>query len=468
VHAQLSTRTKLFCGCRVSFGAAPNSNTCPVCTGQPGALPVLNESALKLAVRAAIAFEAEVASETHFDRKNYFYCDLPKNYQTSQYDHPFCAGGGVELSSGSFIRLNRIHMEEDAGKTMHTDAGSLVDLNRTGVPLIESVTEADLSSPEDAHEYLTRFREVLQFAGVSSADMEKGELRCDVNISVRPEGEEGLRTKVEVKNLNSFRHVQSSLLHEIPRQITAYEEEGRSAIQQETRLYDPEREETRMMRIKEGESDYRYFPCPDLPELTISEELVEGQRALLPELPAARRARYTLELGLSDYDAGVLTSSRATADYFEEAAAACGDAKAASNWISNELLRALGDEEVTASSLDELSLPPSGLAEIIQRSAAGELHSKAAKEVLRECLKTGASVGEVISQLGFDEVVDAGELEGWCREALAANPQVAEEVRAGKDKALGACIGPVMKAARGKADPKQIMVLLKALIEAGS
>ena len=468
VHAQLSTKTKLFCGCRVSFGAAPNSNTCPVCTGQPGALPVLNENALLLAVRAAVAFGAVVARQTHFDRKNYFYCDLPKNYQTSQYDHPFCAGGGVELSNGNFIRLNRIHMEEDAGKTMHTDAGSLVDLNRTGVPLIESVTEADLSSPEDAHEYLTRFREVLQFAGVSSADMEKGELRCDVNISVRPEGEEGLRTKVEVKNLNSFRHVHSSLLHEIPRQITAYEEEGEGAIQQETRLYDPERDETRMMRIKEGESDYRYFPCPDLPELTISEELVDEQRALLPELPSARRARYVLELGLSEYDAGVLVSSRATADYFEEAAAACGDAKAASNWISNELLRALGDEEITASSLDELSLPPSGLAEIIQRSAAGELHSKAAKEVLRECLKTGASVGEVISQLGFDEVIDAGELEGWCREALAANPQVAEEVRAGKDKALGACIGPVMKAARGKADPKQIMVLLKALIEADS
>jgi len=468
VHAQLSTKTKLFCGCLVSFGAAPNSNTCAVCTGQPGALPVLNESALLLAVRAAVAFGATVARETHFDRKNYFYCDLPKNYQTSQYDHPFCAGGGVELSNGSFIRLNRIHMEEDAGKTMHTDAGSLVDLNRTGVPLIESVTEADLSSPEDAHEYLTRFREVLQFAGVSSADMEKGELRCDVNISVRPEGEEGLRTKVEVKNLNSFRHVLSSLLHEIPRQITAYESEGGGAIQQETRLYDPELDETRMMRIKEGESDYRYFPCPDLPELTITEELVDGQRALLPELPSARRARYVLELGLSEYDAGVLVSSRATADYFEEAATACGDAKAASNWISNELLRALGDEEIAASSLAELSLSPSGLAEIIQRSAAGELHSKAAKEVLRECLKTGASVSETISQLGFDEVVDAGELESWCREALAANPQVAEEVRAGKDKALGACIGPVMKAARGKADPKQITAILKALIEADS
>ena len=468
MHAQLSTATKLFCGCRVSFGAAPNSNTCPVCTGQPGALPVLNESALQLAVRAGIAFEAEIAKETHFDRKNYFYCDLPKNYQTSQYDHPFCTGGGVQLSSGSFIRLNRIHMEEDAGKTMHTNEGSLVDLNRTGVPLIESVTEADLCSPEDAYEYLTRFREVLQFAGVSSADMEKGELRCDVNISVRPEGEEGLRTKVEVKNLNSFRHVQSSLLHEIERQINAYEGEGEDAIQQETRLYDPELEETRMMRVKEGESDYRYFPCPDLPALTIKEELIQEQRQLLPELPAARRARYALELGLSEYDAGVLTGSRPTSDYFEEAASACGDPKAASNWISNELLRALGDDEISASSLAELKLPPQGLAEIIKKTSAGELHSKAAKEVLRECLKNGLSVEEAIKELGFDEVIDTTTLEAWCRDALSANPEVAEEVREGKDKALGACIGPVMKAAGGKADPKQIREILKALIEAES
>jgi len=429
---------------------------------------VLNESALQLAVRAGIAFDGEIAKETHFDRKHYFYCDLPKNYQTSQYDHPFCTGGGVQLSSGSFIRLNRIHMEEDAGKTMHTNEGSLVDLNRTGVPLIESVTEADLCSPEDAYEYLTRFREVLQFAGVSSADMEKGELRCDVNISVRPEGEEGLRTKVEVKNLNSFRHVQSSLLYEIQRQINAYEGEGEGAIQQETRLYDPDLEETRMMRIKEGESDYRYFPCPDLPVLTISEELVQEQRQLLPELPAARRARYALELGLSEYDAGVLTGSRSTSDYFEEAVSACGDPKAASNWISNELLRALGDDEISASSLAELKLPPQGLAEIIKKTSTGELHSKAAKEVLRECLKNGLGVEEAIKELGFDEAIDTTALEAWCRDALSANPEVAEEVREGKEKALGACIGPVMKAAGGKADPKQIREILKALIEAES
>lgn len=429
---------------------------------------MLNESALQLAVRAGIAFDGEIAKETHFDRKHYFYCDLPKNYQTSQYDHPFCTGGGVQLSSGSFIRLNRIHMEEDAGKTMHTNEGSLVDLNRTGVPLIESVTEADLCSPEDAYEYLTRFREVLQFADVSSADMEKGELRCDVNISVRPEGEEGLRTKVEVKNLNSFRHVQSSLLYEIQRQINAYEGEGEGAIQQETRLYDPDLEETRMMRIKEGESDYRYFPCPDLPVLTISEELVQEQRQLLPELPAARRARYALELGLSEYDAGVLTGSRSTSDYFEEAVSACGDPKAASNWISNELLRALGDDEISASSLAELKLPPQGLAEIIKKTSTGELHSKAAKEVLRECLKNGLSVEEAIKELGFDEAIDTTALEAWCRDALSANPEVAEEVREGKEKALGACIGPVMKAAGGKADPKQIREILKALIEAES
>ena len=468
VHAQLSTKTKLFCGCLVSFGAAPNSNTCPVCTGQPGALPVLNESALLLAVRAAVAFGAVVARETHFDRKNYFYCDLPKNYQTSQYDHPFCAGGGVELSNGNFIRLNRIHMEEDAGKTMHTDAGSLVDLNRTGIPLIESVTEADLHSPEDAHEYLTRFREILQFAGVSTADMEKGELRCDVNISVRPEGEEGLRTKVEVKNLNSFRHAQASLEHEIPRQIVAYEREGEDAIVQETRLWDPDREETRTMRVKEGESDYRYFPCPDLPRLSLSEEIVAAQRDLLPELPDARRARYQAELGLSEYDAGVLTGSRATADYFEETAELSGDPKAACNWVSNELLRAIGTEEVEADSLAGISLTPEELALVISKSASGDLHSKGARELVRECLRTGAGVEETIQSLGLDEVIDDAALEGWCREALEANPRVAEEVRAGKDKALGACIGPVMQASGGKADPKRITEVLKSLIEADS
>ena len=468
VHAQLSTKTKLFCGCEVSFGAPPNNRTCPVCTGQPGALPVLNAGVLDLAVRAAIALGAEVARETHFDRKNYFYCDLPKNFQTSQYDHPFCSGGGVKLSSGTFIRLNRIHMEEDAGKTMHTDAGSLVDLNRTGVPLIESVTEADLSSPEDAYEYLTRFREVLQFAGVSTADMEKGELRCDVNVSVRPEGEEGLRTKVEVKNLNSFRHVQASLEHEIPRQVAAYEAEGEGAVVQETRLYDPEREETRTMRVKEGESDYRYFPCPDLPKLHLSEALIEEQRALLPELPEARRARYQAELGLSEYDAGVLTGSRDTADYFEEAAERSGDAKAAANWVSNELLRALGAGELEAGSLRELSLRPSDLSLVIEKAASGELHSKGARELVRECLRTGAGVDETIQALGLDEVIDDSELEGWCREALEANPRVRDEVLAGKDKALGACIGPVMKASGGKADPKRITEVLKGLIEGGS
>jgi len=468
VHAQLSTRTKLFCSCEVSFGAAPNTKTCPVCTGQPGALPVLNEAVLDFAVRAALALGAEVAPDTHFDRKNYFYCDLPKNFQTSQYDHPFCSGGGVKLSSGVFIRLNRIHMEEDAGKTIHTDAGSLVDLNRTGIPLIESVTEPDLCSPEDAHEYLTRFREVLQFSGVSRADMEKGELRCDVNVSVRPEGEEGLRTKVEVKNLNSFRHVQASLEHEIPRQITAYESEGVDAIVQETRLYDPEREETRAMRVKEGESDYRYFPCPDLPKLHLSEERIEAQRAALPELPEPRRARFQKELGLSEYDAGVLTGSRDTADYFEEAAERSADPKSAANWVSNELLRALGTDEVEAGSLSDLSLQPADLALVIAKIASGDLHSKGARELVRECLRTGAGVDETISALGLDEKIDDSALEGWCREALEANPRVIEEVRAGKDKALGACIGPVMKASGGKADPKRITEVLKSLIEADS
>ncbi len=468
VHAQLATRSKLFCPCEVAFGAEANANTCPVCTGQPGTLPALNGEAVELALRAALALGATVAPESRFDRKNYFYCDLPKNYQITQLDAPYCAGGGVTLGSGKRVRLERIHLEEDAGKSIHDQGdATLVDLNRAGVPLIESVTHADLASPEEAVEYLQALREILVYTGASRADMEKGELRCDVNVSVHPAGEPW-RTKVELKNLNSFAHVAAAAEHEIRRQVAAWES-GDPALEpvQETRLYDAERGVTRTMRRKEGEADYRYFPEPDLPPVTVSPARLEELAARLPELPAARRERYQRELGLSAYDAGVLTASRDVADFFEAAARLSGEPKEAANWVSNEVLRCLGDEAFEATTIDELPVRPFDLAEVIGLVKDGTLSSSGARQVLRELLASGGAAGEVVERLGLRQVQDAAQLEAWCSEALAARPAVADEVRAGNEKAVGALMGLVMKASGGKADPRLARELLLELIARG-
>lgn len=468
VHCQLKTRTKLFCGCANRFGAPPNTLTCPVCTGQPGALPVLNEAAVELAVRAALALGAEVAPWSKFDRKNYFYCDLPKGYQISQFDRPYCSGGGLTLASGKRVRLVRIHLEEDAGKAIH-DRGelTLVDLNRAGVPLVESVTEPDLAGAAEAHEYLTALKEILQYAGVSDCDMEKGSLRCDVNVSVRHPGE-ALRTKVEVKNLNSFRHVEAAIEHEVARQIAAYEsgDEARHPVQ-ETRLYDPGRDETRPMRGKEDAHDYRYFPEPDLPPVPVPEAFLEEQRRALPELPAARRRRYREEHGLSEYDAGVLTGSREVADFFEETARLTGDPKLAANWVSNEVLRALADPALEAAAIDELRLTPRGLADALALLSAGQVHGNGARTLVRAMLETGRGAAELVTELGLEQVSDEGELERWCREALAGKENVVADVRAGKLKALGALVGPVMKASRGKANPRRVQEILLRLVQEG-
>jgi aspartyl-tRNA(Asn)/glutamyl-tRNA(Gln) amidotransferase subunit B len=465
VHAQLRTRTKLFCPCEYQFGAPPNSRTCPVCTGQPGVLPVLNADAFELAVRAALALGAEVPGHCKFDRKNYFYCDIPKNYQITQYDEPFCKGGGITLPSGRIVRLNRIHMEEDAGKSVHdVGTGTLVDLNRAGVPLIESVTEADLDNSVDAGAYLNALREILIYIGASTADMEKGELRCDVNISVHPVAEDW-RTKVEIKNLNSISNVMAAIEHEIPRQIAAWESNDPALYPvQETRLFDVAKGTTRTMRIKEGEADYRYFPEPDLPPLTASEAFVEEQRGYLPELPAARRERYQTQLGLSAYDAGVLTGSREVADFYEATVRLSKQPKEAANWISNEVLRALSGDEVEAQAIDELPIKPFDLAQLIELVGAGTIHGSAARQVLREMLKTGRAAGELVRELGLEQVQDQGQLEGWCREALEARPEVAEQVRAGKTKAVGALMGVVMQASGGKANPQKVKEILLDLI----
>lgn len=465
VHAQLRTRTKLFCGCETGFGNPPNSRTCPVCTGQPGSLPVLNEEALALAVRAALAIGADVAPWSKFDRKNYFYCDIPKNYQISQFDRPYCTGGGIDLPSGKRIRLHRIHMEEDAGKAIH-DRGTttLVDLNRAGTPLIESVTEADITTPEDAFDYLTALKEILIYTGASNADMEKGELRCDVNVSVHP-ADEGWRTKVEVKNLNSFRNVAAALEHEVLRQIQAYEsgDESRYPVQ-ETRLWDADKLVTRSMRSKEAADDYRYFTEPDLPPITVTESFLERQRSLLPELPAARRERYVRELGLSVYDADVLIADRAVADFFEAASRLSGRPKDAANWISNEVLRALGDAQFDATSIDELPIKPNDLAELIQLVAKGTIHTAAARTVLREMLQSGAAASAVVERLGLEQVEDTAQLEDWCRAALLGKDAIIADVKDGKEKALGALIGPVMQASGGKANPQKVREILKRLI----
>ena len=468
VHCQLKTWTKLFCGCRNEFGAPPNTLTCPVCTAQPGALPVLNREALDLALRTALALGADIAPRSKFDRKNYFYCDLPKGYQISQYDQPYCKGGGITLTSGRRVRLTRIHLEEDAGKAIH-DRGptTLVDLNRAGVPLIESVTEADMQSSQEAFEYLSTLKQLLQYIGASDCDMEKGSLRCDVNISVHPAGEPW-RTKVELKNLNSFRNVQAAIEFEIKRQVEAYES-GDPALfpVQETRLFDAAQGATRSMRKKEDAHDYRYFPEPDLPPITVGAEMLERQRAMLPEMPAARRERYQKSLGLSAYDAGVLTAERPLAEFFETVARLSNRPKEASNWISNDLLRNLGDPELTPKSIDELPFRPHDMALLIEMVEAGTVSVQAGRKVLRAMFQSGKSPKELASSLGLVQVSDTAALEDWCREALVGKDKIIADVKAGKTKAVGALVGPVMKASNGRANPQVVAEILLRIIAEG-
>ncbi len=462
-HVQLATRTKLFCGCEYRFAAPPNSLTCPVCTAQPGVLPVLNREALALAVRVALALGANVPATSKFDRKHYFYCDLPKGYQISQYDQPFCNGGGIALASGRTIRLTRIHLEEDAGKAIH-DRGdmTLVDLNRAGVPLIESVTEADIESAEEAHEYLTALKEILQFTGASDCDMEKGELRCDVNISVHELGGPW-RTKVEIKNLNSFRHVAAAIEHEIPRQVEVYESGG--AIRQETRLWDQGRGETRPMRSKESAHDYRYFAEPDLPAFRIDAAFQDRQRGAIPELPASRRARYARDFGINAKDGAALTNQRVVADFFEAAARLSERPKEAANWILNEMNRMVGDAELGYADFGEIALKPHDLAQVIALVSDGTIQTSGGRTLLRAIARTGKSAKVLVQELGLQQVQDEGAIETWCREALVGKERVIADVRAGKTAALNALLGPVMKASGGKANAEIVRTTLQRLID---
>jgi aspartyl-tRNA(Asn)/glutamyl-tRNA(Gln) amidotransferase subunit B len=466
IHAQLLTATKIFCGCSTTFGAPPNTHVCPVCLGFPGALPVLNRIAVDYAVRTALALGCEIHEQSVFARKNYFYPDLPKGYQISQYEQPLATGGGLAIpvnGSGKtkFVRLTRIHMEEDAGKSLHegfpdSDSRTYLDFNRAGVPLIEIVTEPDLRSAEEAATFFEKLRQIVVWLGVNDGNMEEGSLRCDANVSIRRQGETRLGTKAEVKNVNSFRYLQKALEYEIERQIDVIEHGGR--VVQETRLFDSAQGRTFSMRSKEEAHDYRYFPEPDLPPLVVDARRREAVAASLPELPEARMKRFVAEYALPEYDANLLTQNRHLADYFEETARASQNPKAASNWIMGELLRTLKERGIT---IDQVPLTPDALAGLIRLVDRGTISSTVAKDVFAKMYESGRSADEIVQSEGLAQIGDEDALAGIVREAIAANPDAVAQFRKGRNNAFGFLVGHVMKASKGKANPKVVNELLK-------
>ncbi len=469
VHCQLLTRTKLFCGCRNRFGDAPNTNVCPVCLGLPGALPVLNRHAVTLAIRAALATHCTVHETSVFARKNYFYPDLPKGYQISQYEEPLATEGHVEIPAGGSgvrrVRVQRIHMEEDAGKLLHegfpwSAEKSGVDFNRSGVPLIEIVSHPDLRTSEEAHDYLTALKAVLLYAEVFDGNMEEGSLRCDANVSVRRHGAETFGTRAEIKNLNSFKNVARAIEHEVARQVALLESGGK--IVQETRLFDADRGETASMRSKEEAHDYRYFPEPDLPPLVVHEEWVEETRRSLPELPAPKRKRFVTEYGLPDYDASVLTLTRDVADYYETVAKASGNAKAASNWVMNEVLRKLKEDDEP---LRDCKVRPESLAEMIRLIDGGTISGKIAKDVFEKMWARGEGPKAIVEREGLTQVSDEGAIQAAIAEVIAASPEQVATYKKGRTATIGWFVGQVMKKTGGKANPGLVNALLKKALD---
>jgi len=464
VHLQLLTKTKIFCSCSTRFGDPPNTNTCPVCLGLPGALPVLNREALLMAIKTALALKCAINPRSRFARKNYFYPDLPKGYQISQYDEPLAQDGWLEIQTDGQrkrIGITRVHMEEDAGKSLHegfpdSARKSYIDLNRSGVPLVEIVSEPDLRTPDEAYDYLTRLKTIMLYLEVSNCNMEEGSLRCDANVSVRRVGATDFGTKTEVKNLNSFKFLQKALSYEIERQIDVRESGGE--IPQETRLWDSREQRTYGMRSKEYAHDYRYFPEPDLLPMMVTEEWKEEARHALPELPEARTERFVREYALSEYDAGLLTASRHLADYFEEVARACGEPKLASNWILSELAYLLSEakKEVT-----ELPIAATNLAELISLIHQGTISGKMGKEILVEMFASGKRAREVMAEKGLEQINDPEKIAAVVREIMAANPKQLEQYRKGKTATLGWFTGQVMKATRGQANPQMVQEILK-------
>jgi len=465
VHAQLSTRSKMFCGCPTTFGAPPNSQTCPVCQGMPGALPVVNRRAVEFGIRTALAFNCRVNPACRFARKHYYYPDMPKNFQISQYEEPLAEDGSLDIEvdgASRTIGIERLHLEEDVGKLLHegtleTARASLVDFNRSGVPLMETVSKPDLRSPDEAAAYLKAFRAVLVYLGVSNGNMEEGSLRCDANVSLRPRGSRELGTKVEIKNMNSFRSVKMALEFEVRRQAQALDAGAR--IVQETRLWDADQGATRSMRSKESAHDYRYFPEPDLVPLTLDRVWVEELRAGLPELPRARRARFVAQYGLPPYDAEILTQSRALADYFEAAVREFPKPKIVSNWVMSELLRELGADDERA--IGSSTITPVRLAGLLALIEDGTISGKIAKDVFEKMVRSGEDGPTIVRREGLTQVADAAAVGAVIDRVLSENPKAIEDYKRGKTAAAKALVGQVMKATGGRANPGVVNRLLE-------
>lgn len=461
IHAQLLTRSKIFCGCSTKFGGSPNTHTCPVCLGMPGVLPVLNREVVEFTLRMALATHCTVAPFSRFARKNYFYPDLPKGYQISQYELPIARDGWVEIETSSGpkrIRINRIHMEEDAGKLVHDEYQpvSYVDFNRTGVPLMEIVSEPDLATPEEASAYLRTLREILRYLEICDGNMEEGSLRCDANISLRPVGTSGLGTKTEIKNMNSFRNVQKALEFEMRRQ-EAVLEKGDPVIQ-ETRLWDANRNVTLSMRGKEEAHDYRYFPDPDLVPIIVGQDWIERVRKDLPELPDAKRERFTSDYGLPAYDAQVMTSSKALADFFEKVVTDFPQPKTVSNWVMSELMRELNRNE---RDIEDCPVSPENLVQLLKLLDEGVISGKIAKTVFEEMFATGKPARQIVDEKGLVQVRDESAIESAIDKVLADNPTEVEQYRAGKEKLFGFFVGQVMRSTRGKANPQLVNEILR-------
>jgi len=464
VHAQLLTKSKIFCGCSTAFGEEPNTLTCPVCTGQPGSLPVLNRRAVEFAIKLGLATNCRITPYSLFARKNYFYPDLPKGYQISMYEYPLAVDGFIEISvqgQKKRIKLIRIHLEEDAGKLKHgetpeTASYSYVDFNRTGVPLVEIVSGPDIRSPEEAGDYLRKLRAILQYLDICTGNMEEGSFRCDANVSVRPKGQKEFGTRAEVKNMNSFRHVEKALEYEIKRQISILEEGGE--IIQETRLWDANEGITVAMRSKEEAHDYRYFPDPDLVPLRVDENWIEEARKSLPELPGQKKERFVKDYKIPEYDADILTSTKAMANYYEECVHLFPEAKTVSNWMMGDLLKELKQDE---REIDQCPVTPKHLAEMLDMIKKGTISGKIAKDVFGEMYKTGDRPEEIVKEKGWVQILDGGEIEGVIDRIVAANPKLVEDYRSGKEKLFGYFVGEVMKATKGKANPQLLNDLLR-------
>ncbi len=467
VHAQLMTKTKIFCACSTQFNAPANENVCPVCAGHPGTLPVLNGRAVDDALKAALATNCRINSRSVFARKNYYYPDLPKGYQISQYDLPIAEHGYLDIEVGGTpqkpelahikrIGITRIHMEEDAGKSVHMQGYSLVNLNRAGTPLIEIVSQPDIRSAEEAGAYLRKLRAVLMYIDVCDGNMQEGSFRCDANVSVRPKGTEKFGTRAEIKNVNSFRFVEKAIEYEINRQVQVIQSGGK--VVQETRLYDSAKNVTVSMRSKEEAQDYRYFPEPDLMPLVVSEQKIEAAKRALPELPEQKKERYTKQLGIPAYDASVIVSSKKLAEFFETAEKACGEPKAVSNWVMGEMLRLLklDDREI-----DDLNMQPEALGTLIKMIKSGAVSNSIAKTVFEEMYKTGKDPESIVKEKGLAQISDTGAIDKAIDEVIAANASQVAEYKAGKDKLMGFFVGMVMKKMGGKANPGVVNDLLK-------